>query len=99
MTTLTDLRRQDLRRTILDVLATDAAHSISDLLLRAAAEEAGCRAALDEVRAEMTWLAGRGYVCRTDEGGTWMVRLTERGLDVAAGRITPDGVRRPYLDD
>lgn len=96
--TLHDLRREDLRRAILDVLATDAANPISDLLLRAAVEEAGCRAALDEVRAEMTWLAGRGYVCRT-QGGSWMVRLTERGLDVAAGRITPPGIRRPHLDD
>lgn len=50
----------------------------------------------DDIRTDVAWLAEQGLV-RTETlvGALLLVTITERGQDVAEGRATTPGVRKP----
>ncbi len=44
---------------------------------------------------QLAWLAEQGLVENDDMGGLVVATLTQRGADVAQGRVTVPGVKRP----
>ena len=47
------------------------------------------------MNADVAWLEEQGLVSREDLGGIIVVKITQRGLDVAEGRAIVPGVKRP----
>jgi Fe2+ or Zn2+ uptake regulation protein len=86
-----------LRLAILRVLSELPGYKSNDSLLTSAVDALGVPATRDQVRTELAWLQEQRLVV-TDEPG--LIRLliavaTERGLEVAAGRVQQPGVQRP----
>lgn len=67
-------------------------YTASLLLLRDQVDRTGYVASLDLLATDMAWLAEQGLTETTDHGAH---RITERGLDVALGRVVSPGVDRP----
>ncbi|MFB9087697.1 ArsR family transcriptional regulator [Erwinia tracheiphila] len=55
----------------------------------------GHRVSRDMVRTHCHWLTEQGLVSVKDVSGCLVVTLSERGADVAEGRSTVPGVKRP----
>ena len=47
------------------------------------------------MNADAAWLEEQGLVSCEDLGGIIVVKITQRGLDVAEGRAVIPGVKRP----
>lgn len=93
-----DLLNADQRQLILRTLEEDHDYSHNEHILRAALESMGHGVSRDKVRTEVSWLAEQGLVTVEDVSGTWVVKLTARGQDIALGRARVHGVARPRLD-
>lgn len=91
---------EDIRRQVLDLLAKDNNYSHNEAIICAALEEVGHFISRDRLRSELCWLQEQGLV-QVDIIGTtiYVAKLTSRGLDVAEGRATVPGVKRPGLRD
>jgi len=83
------------RITILRLLAEDADYALNDSLIRDMVTRYGFAPSRDRVRTQLSWLAEQGLVTLAPSGGCLVARLTERGEDVARGRATVPGVKRP----
>jgi Fe2+ or Zn2+ uptake regulation protein len=88
-------KEADRRISILLLLAQDAQGSANELLLQEALPNLGHDPSLDAVRADLAFLADSGLVTILDLHGLMAARLTARGEDVAAGRTTVPGVKKP----
>jgi len=67
---------------------------MNESLLTDLTESYGFTPSRDRVRTELAWLAEQGLVT-LDEGNIIIAKLTERGADVARGRVTVPGIKRP----
>ena len=91
---------RDLRLAILQLLAGSgdgADRELNARILRGSLQHLGHRPSADRQRAAVAWLEEQrliGTVALADPEYT-VLRLTERGLDVAEGRATVPGVARP----
>lgn len=92
---LIDIQRADRRLLILRALAEEPDYSLSDIVLRGLLAEFGHDVPLDTVRADLDWLARAGLVTTGEAGSALVATVTTRGVDVAAGRVRIEGVRRP----
>lgn len=92
-----DLVAEDQRRVILDALEQDADYSHNEDILRSILEHFGHTVSRDKLRTELSWLAEQGLVTVSVNGDVYIVRLTARGEDIALGRATIPGVKRPRL--
>ena len=82
---------EDLRLTVLRLLAEGG--SSNEVVLSEALERAGVRRpSAARLRAEIDYLEDAGLIHATR---IVAVGITERGADVASGRATASGVRRP----
>lgn len=90
-----DFLRQDVRLVLLRVLTEMPAYRSNSSVLTSALERFGHAVTRDQVKSELTWLAEQGLVVLTDLGGVSVATLTERGQDVATGRVVVPGVKRP----
>lgn len=71
-------------------------YSLNESLMQDALEEFGHAASRDLVRGELDWLKEQGLVSVEVLSGRFMIAtLTQRGVDVATGRATHTGVKRP----
>ena len=89
-----------LRLVVLQVLAAAAREGVADVndgILRSAACEFGPRPDAAALAGALDWLAGRKLVTLRTAGEFRVAALTDLGADVAAGRVTVDGVRRAAL--
>jgi hypothetical protein len=50
---------------------------------------------LDRLKADIAWLAEQSLVQVMETAGVQVPQLTDRGLDVAEGRVTHPGIKRP----
>lgn len=74
--------------------------SCNDSILQTICLEFGCRSTRDQVRQAATWLEEQGMVSnKTQESGTMIVSITQRGTEVATGLATVPGVKRPSPGD
>lgn len=87
--------QQHLRITILKLLADDPAYTMNDAIITDLTPEFGFSPSRDRVRTELSWLKDQGLVRYDDDKGIIIATLTQRGADVAAGRVRVPGVRRP----
>lgn len=88
------LLAQDRRLSILLLLENAPAYTGNEALLQAALPDFGHAASADLVRADLAWLGEQGLVTTRDTAGLVVATLTERGGDVAAGRVAHPGVKK-----
>lgn len=89
---------QDRRLALLQVLAQGGG-TANDRMLMSVVERLGHRPSSDLLTTELAWLAEQGLI-ETEQVETFTVAtITRRGEDVAAGRATVPGVRRPRADE
>ena len=90
-----DFARERRRLSALQLLAEAPEYSHNDAVLRAGLSAVGHPVSADALRADLAWLAEQGLAAVEAVGEVRVVRLTERGEDVAAGRARCPGVARP----
>lgn len=88
-------RQEDRRLVILRFLQEEPDYRLNVSLLQDALDVCGNTASRDQIIADGEWLAEVGLVVMERVGSIPMLRLTERGVDVALGRVTVAGVKRP----
>ncbi len=76
-------------------LAEDADYAMNTSLLQSALDAVGHGVSRDCVNGDAAWLEEQGLVFCEDLGGLIVVKITQRGLDVAEGRAVVPGVKRP----
>lgn len=87
--------REDQRLVILRVLATMPSYTANSSVLHTALGQVGHNPSRDQVKTEIQWLAEQGLVTVEEVFDLFVVRITERGADVAAARIVVPGVKKP----
>jgi Fe2+ or Zn2+ uptake regulation protein len=95
MSTFADLIASDIRLVILRCLNEDPGYDLNESMLQAMLEALGHNVSRDRVRTELAWLAEQGLVTVTVVMNVQVATLTQRGADVATGRATVPGVKRP----
>lgn len=86
----------DRRLSLLLVLDQTSGYSANAFLLRDAIGQIyGHTASLDQVRGDIAWLAEQQLVTSRLVGDVTLATLTARGVDVAAGRASVPGVKKP----
>lgn len=97
---LADIRAQHLRLTILKLLADeDGDYSANESLLHDALLAVPIGVSRDQVRAQIAWLAEQGLVTKDVVFEMLAATITKRGRDVAHGRASMPGVKRPSPRD
>lgn len=87
---------EDRRLSILLVLMESPSYSANLFLVQTAvAQIYGHNASLDQLRTDTAWLAEQGLLSNKVTGEVTVATLTQRGVDVAAGRSVQPGVKRP----
>lgn len=95
MTAYTKHFAEDRRLTLLLILEKSPEYTANDYVLRAALSGYGHSISLDLLGTDIAWLAEQGLVQVNAAGAMRVATLTGRGEDVAAGRATVPGVKRP----
>jgi hypothetical protein len=91
----TDLLAQDRRLSILLLLSCSPGGACNAALLHAALPDYGHNPSGDQIAGDLAWLAEQGLLTTRDTHGLTVATLTARGQDVAEGRATVPGVKRP----
>lgn len=87
---------EDRRLSLLLVLRETPGYSANAFLLRDAIHDIyGHSASIDQIRTDVAWLAEQGLVTAKNSGDVQLAALTGRGVDVALGRATQPGVKKP----
>jgi hypothetical protein len=96
MTGFAQRMEEDRRLSILLLLGEAPGGGGNEALLHAALPDTyGHNPSLDQVRADLAWLAEQGLVTTRDLSGLMVATITPRGRDVAEGRARTPGVARP----
>ena len=90
-----DFLRQDQRLVMLRVLSELPQFRSNSSVIASLLGQFGHHPSRDQVKGDLTWLGEQGLVSIEDIGSVLVVTLSERGADVAAGRATVPGVRKP----
>lgn len=93
--TFAQLQAENRRCAFLRFLTDDADYSLNTSVLQTALEAIGHGVSRDTINADAAWLEEQGLVVREDLDGIVVVKITQRGADVAAGRAVVPGVKRP----
>lgn len=86
---------EDRRLSVLLLLTASPGGAANEALLQAALPDYGHEPSLDQVRADLAWLAEQGLVETSDMHGLAVGHILARGQDVAAGRAVVPGIKRP----
>lgn len=98
MSSYEDLLAEDLRLGLLKLLKAAGGSVNENALLPSLKATGHPRLTKDALRLELEWLREHGLVLVTwFDGKLAVAKLTQRGLDVAEGAVTVDGVRRPSI--
>ncbi|MDK2955401.1 MAG: hypothetical protein PWQ57_897 [Desulfovibrionales bacterium] len=90
---------EHLRITVLRLLTEWPGYTLNESVLVDLSRDYGFSPSRDRMRTECAWLAEQGLVVVDGPAHCRIVQLTERGGDVAAGRTTVPGVKRPGPGD
>ncbi|WP_074020635.1 MULTISPECIES: hypothetical protein [Xenorhabdus] len=74
---------------------TECGGDANESVLQTCLDAYGHRISRDGVRSHLSWLAEQGLCALNDVAGCLVATLTGRGADVAEGRSTVPGVKRP----
>ncbi len=83
------------RLTILRALNEAPGYTANESLLNAVCNDFGVTTNRDQMAAELAWLEEQQLISLEDIAGLKVARITERGQDVAAGKASHPGVKRP----
>lgn len=83
----------DLRRTLIQLLAYDVDYSLNDNLLYSAVEGLGKTLTRDQLANHLGWLTEQNLISTRKIASMTIATLTDRGLDVAKGKVRIHGVR------
>lgn len=86
---------EDRRLVTLRILERAEGYRANEYLLQTALAGFGHSVSRDRVRTDLEWLREQGLVTLERAGSMTVGTLTERGADVAAGRASVPGVKRP----
>lgn len=87
---------EDRRLSLLLVLAETPGYSANAFLLQSAVLSIyGHSASIDQIKTDLAWLAEQSLVSARATGDVMLATLTTRGADVAAGRASVPGVKKP----
>ena len=87
-------QREHLRLAVLQLLEQDTGYTHNESVIRSGLEYVGHKISAALLRTEISWLEEQGLVTVTRAGEVWVVRVTERGCDVATARARTAGVAR-----
>lgn len=87
--------QQDQRLVILRILAELPSYRTNSSVLVTLLGNFGHSPSRDKVKTELRWLEEQGLLSVEDVGDVYVATLNERGADVAAGRASVPGVKRP----
>lgn len=90
-----EILTQDLRLVILRTLEQDQGYDLNESILHTFVSQLGHNPTRDALRTQLFWLREQGLVTLKEVVGVQVATLTERGADVATGRATVPGVKRP----
>ncbi|CAB3834670.1 hypothetical protein LMG26858_00874 [Achromobacter anxifer] len=93
--TFSDFLRHDQRLVLLRLLAEMPSYRANSSVLAIALERYGHAMTRDQVKTELRWLEEQGLLSIEDLDTVLVAALRERGQDVATGRTTVPGVKRP----
>lgn len=93
--TFAQLQAENRRCAFLRFLAEDPDYAMNTSLLQSALEAIGHGVSRDCINADASWLEESGLVELESLPGILVVKITQRGLDVAHGRAIVPGVKRP----
>lgn len=90
-----DLLTTDIRLVILRALELDLGYSHNESIIHSVVERFGHKCSRDVIRTQLDWLREQGLITIEDVAGYMVATITMRGVDVARGRATVPGVKRP----
>lgn len=83
------------RTAVLRFLASAPEYTANDSMLHGAVTSIGVAVTRAQLRTALAWLRDQDLVKLDEAQGLMIARITEAGADVAAGRTTVPGVKRP----
>ena len=86
---------EDRRLVILRVLGEMPTYKSNSSIICTLLERWGHSPSRDLVKTELRWLDEQGLIKVEEVESVLLATLTERGMDVAKGRVKQDGVKRP----
>ena len=86
---------EDRKLVILRLLAEDNDYRVNSAILQQGIDLYGHSVSRDRLHTDLVWLAEQDLVTTENINSVLVVKLTQRGLDVANGRANVPGVRRP----
>ena len=90
------LKQEEHRRlVILRLLAETPGYASNTSLLTDAVESLGVPSSRAQLQTAVAWLEEQGLVSTRDLGGICIAQLRDPGLDVARGKASVPGVKRP----
>lgn len=87
--------QEDRRLVLLRLLAEDNDYRINSSILQQSLDLYGHSVSRDKLHAEIHWLQEQDLVTYEQLNSVMVVTLTQRGLDIAQGRSSTPGVKRP----
>jgi len=89
------LVNEDRRLVILRILTEDTGYRANAYVLRPALDAMGHTISMDKLEGDLAWLSEQGLVRIERTSDITVATLTQRGADVALGRATVPGIKRP----
>ena len=93
--TFAQLQAEYGRAILLRFVSEDADYAMDTGLLKAALKSVGHGVPLRQVNEDAAWLEERGLAACEPLESALLVKITQRGLDVAAGDEIVPGIKRP----
>lgn len=90
-----DVLDENQRLNILKSLEEMPGYTANESIVHAVLERYGHQVSRDQVRTHLRWLEEQGLISIDAVGSTQIATATTRGVDVAKGRSTVPGVKRP----
>lgn len=87
--------REDRRLQILVLLESSGGYGASHFLLHAALNGYGHEVPMDTLVSDLSWLEQQALLNLENMNPAIIARLTQRGADVALGRVIEPGIKRP----
>lgn len=98
MKTFSDRLREDRRLVMLQLLSEQPGYRLNSSTLHAGLHHLAVAATRDDVATDLHWLRDQGMVLLEqvpDAPSLYLITITARGGDVAAGHATVPGISRP----
>jgi hypothetical protein len=99
VTTYGDVVNEHLRLTILILLKDQSDYALNESLILDLVQNFGFGPSGDKLRTQLAWLAEQGLIRLSGVEHCQVATLTRRGDDVAHGRATVPGVKKPRPGD